>query len=313
IIIVACGTAAYAAHVGEYILEEYAGISTEVEFASEFRYRKPVLDKKTAVIVVSQSGETADTIASLREAKRHDVLTFGIVNAVGSTIAREVGSGAYIHAGPEIAVASTKVFVGMVNMFVLLALALGRQRTMSLVTGKRIADELLALPEKMKKVLEQKEHIFALAKKYTSYDHALFLGRKYNYPIAVEGAHKLKEISYVHAEGYPSGELKHGALALIDDRFYGLFIAPQDSVYDKSISGIQQFKARKGRVIALTTEGNTEVEKMADDVIYIPKTLEMLTPLLAVIPLQLFAYQTAVLRGCDVDQPRNLAKSVTVE
>lgn len=311
--IIACGTAAYAAQVGEYMIEEYAGIPVEVEIASEFRYRKPVLDKYTAVIIVSQSGETADTIASLREAKRHGVLTFSLVNVVGSTIAREVDGGAYIHAGPEIAVASTKAFVCMVNIFALLTMALGRQRGMSLVMGKRIAEELLALPKKVQTILEQNHDIALLAKKYHQYEHAFFLGRKYNAPIAAEGSLKLKETSYVHAESYPAGELKHGAIALIDDRFYSVFIAPKDSVYEKNISNIQEVKARGGRVIAITTQGNTEMEEYADDVMYIPKTLEMLTPMLSVIPLQLFAYHTAVLRECDVDQPRNLAKSVTVE
>lgn len=313
IIIVACGTAAYAAVVGEYMLEEYAGIPVEVELGSEFRYRKPVLDDKTAVVVVSQSGETADTIASLREAKRHGVLTFGIVNVVGSTIAREVDSGMYIHAGPEISVASTKAYLGMLNMFALLTLALGRQRNMSLTTGQRIAKELLELPAKIQSLLDNSDYIAEMAKKYQELDNAFFMGRKYNYPVAVEASHKLKEISYVHAEGYPSGEPKHGAIALVDDRFYSVFLAPQDSVYKKNVSNIQEFKARNGRIIVLTTEGNEDFADMADDVIYIPKTLEMLTPILAIIPLQLFAYHVAVLRGTDVDQPRNLAKSVTVE
>lgn len=313
IIIVACGTAAYAAQVGEYMLEEYAGIPVEVEIGSEFRYRKPVLDKRTAVIALSQSGETADTIASLREAKRQGVLTFGLVNVVGSTIAREVDGGAYIHAGPEVAVASTKAYVGMVNMFALLTLALGRQRGMSVVTGQRIAKELQAIPEKMQQVLNQATSIEEIAKKYAKLDHAFFVGRKYNYPVAIEGSHKLKEISYAQAEGYAAGELKHGALALIDDRFFTVALAPQDSVYEKNLSNIQEMKARKATVIVVTTEGNTDFDDIADDVIHIPKTLEMLTPLLSVLPLQLFAYYFAVERGCDIDQPRNLAKSVTVE
>jgi glucosamine--fructose-6-phosphate aminotransferase (isomerizing) len=295
------------------MIEEYVGIPVTVDVGSEFRYRSPVLDKKTAVIVVSQSGETADTIASLREAKRRGVLTFGMVNVVGSTLAREVDAGMYIHAGPEVAVASTKAFVGMINMFALLTMSLGRQRDMSMVMGQRIARELKGLPKKMEKVLELDKEIKRIAKKYQKYDHAFFLGRKYNFAIAREGAQKLKEIAYVHAEGYHSGELKHGPLALIDNRFYSVFIAPKDSVYEKSISNIQELRARKGKAIVITTEGNKEMEKYADDVIYIPKTLEMLTPLLAIVPLQLFAYHMAVLRGCDVDQPRNLAKSVTVE
>ncbi len=313
ITLVACGSASYAAVVGEYMIEEYAGITTEVEIGSEFRYRKSVIDKNTAVVVISQSGETADSIASLREAKRQGALTFGIVNVVGSTIAREVESGAYIHAGPEIAVASTKAFVGMINLLALFALALGRQRGLSLTHGQRIAKELLKLPKKVENILEQNDRILKIAEKYQDLDHAFFLGRKYNFGIAREGAQKLKEISYVNAEGYHSGELKHGPLALIDDRFYSVFVMPQDSVYDKNVSNLQELKARKGKAIVVTTQGNTELNDLADDIIYIPKTLEMLTPLLSVIPLQLFAYHTAVLRGCDVDQPRNLAKSVTVE
>ncbi len=313
IIIVACGTASFAARVGATMIEEYAGVPTRVEIGSEFRYKKPYLDERTGVIVVSQSGETADTIASLREAKLHGALTFGIVNVVGSTIAREVDSGAYIHAGPEISVASTKAFVGMINMFALLTLALGRQRDMSLVTGRRIAEELVKIPALMEKVLKQDKKIAKLAKKYHELDHAFYMGRKYNEPIAYEGALKIKEISYMHAEGYASGEFKHGAIALMDDRFFSFFIAPQDSVYEKNLSNIQEVKARKGRVIAITTEGNKEMEPVADDLLYIPKTLEMLTPLLSTIPMQLFAYHVAKLRGCDIDQPRNLAKSVTVE
>lgn len=313
IIIVACGSAAIAGHIGEYMLEEYAGIPTEVEIGSEFRYRNPVLDEKTAVVVVSQSGETADTIASLREAKRRGALTFGIVNVVGSTLAREVDSGMYIHAGPEIGVASTKAMLGMINMFGLFTMAVGRQREMSLVEGKRIAEEMHRIPKLMKRCLELNDDMRALAEKYKDFDHAFFLGRKYNYPSAMEGALKLKELAYVHAEAYPCGELKHGPLALVDDRFFNVVVMPKDSVYEKNLSNLQEVRARNGRAIVITTEGNKEVAEYADDVIYIPKTIEMLTPLLSIIPLQLFAYHVAVLRGCDVDQPRNLAKSVTVE
>lgn len=313
IIIVSCGTAAYASYIGEYMLEEYGGISTKVVLGSEFRYRKAVLNKYTAVVVVSQSGETADTIASLREAKRLGAMTFGIVNVVGSTIAREVDSGAFIHAGPEVAVASTKAFMGMLNIFALLTLSLGRQRKLSLVGGTRIAKELLMIPEKIERILESAPSVQKLAEKYSQYEHAFFLGRKYNVGVALEGSHKLKEIAYVHSEAYVAGELKHGALALIDDRFYSLFIVPKDSVYEKNLSSVQQVKARKGRVVVVTTEGNRDFDTFADDVITIPKTLEMLTPMLAIVPLQLLAYYTAVLRGSDVDQPRNLAKSVTVE
>ncbi len=313
IIIVACGTAAIASEVGQYMLEEYAGIPTAVVLGSEFRYKKPVIDEHTAVVVVSQSGETADTIASLREAKRLGALTFGIVNVVGSTIAREVDGGMYIHAGPEIAVASTKAFLGMVNMFALLTMSLGRQREMSLVMGQRIAKELKALPKKIQQILDSVVEVETLAKKYQKFDHAFYLGRKYNAGIAFEGALKLKELAYVHAEGYASGELKHGPLALIDDRFYTVVIAPDDSVFEKNLSNIQEIRARGGRVFAIATEGNTDIQKVVDDVFYIPKSLEMLTPILSVIPLQLFAYYVAKFRGSDIDQPRNLAKSVTVE
>lgn len=314
IVIVACGGASIAARVGEYMLEEYAGIPVKMEIGSEFRYRKPVLDEHTAVVVVSQSGETADTIASLREAKRQGVFTFGIVNVVGSTLAREVDAGMYIHAGPEVAVASTKVMSGMITMFSLLALAIGRQRGMSVVTGKRIAKELQNVSVLVEKMLkDNREHIETLGKKYAKYDHAFFLGRKYNMPAAFEGALKLKEIAYVHGEGYPSGELKHGPLALLDDRFFVCAIAPKDSVYEKNLSNIQEVRARKGVILALATEGETGIENYVDDVIYIPKTLEMLTPLLSMVVVQLLAYYIAIERKCDIDQPRNLAKSVTVE
>lgn len=313
IIIIACGTARYAGLVGEYMLEEYAGIPVEVEFASEFRYRKPILNRKTAVIAVSQSGETADTLAAIREAKKKGALTLGIVNAVGSTIARETDAGVYNHAGPEIAVASTKAFTSQLTVLVLMTVMLGRQRSMSTVTGQRILKELLELPEKISKILKSKEEIAALAKKYQKYDHFMYLGRKYCYPLSEEGALKLKEISYVHAEGYASGEMKHGPIALIDGDFPTFAIIPKDSVFEKGISNLEEIKARSGKIIALTTEGADEVGGVADDVIEIPKTLEMLTPLLAVAPLQLFAYYVAVAKGLDVDKPRNLAKSVTVE
>jgi glucosamine--fructose-6-phosphate aminotransferase (isomerizing) len=311
--IAACGTARNAGLVGEYMLEEYAGVSTEVDYASEFRYRKPVLDNKTIVIALSQSGETADTLAAVREAKEKGSLTLGIVNAVGSSIARETDAGVYNHIGPEISVASTKAFTSQVTILTLLTVLLGRQRQMSLVTGQRIIKELLALPEKIKKVLELNDHIKSIAEKYYQVKHFAYLGRKYNQPVAYEGALKLKEISYIHAEGFPSGEMKHGAIALIDKNFPSLFIAPVDSVYEKNLSNMQEIKSRGGKIIAITTEGNEKIADLADDVIYIPKTLEMLTPILSVIPLQLFAYHMAILNGRDVDKPRNLAKSVTVE
>ncbi|MFA6255138.1 MAG: glutamine--fructose-6-phosphate transaminase (isomerizing) [Patescibacteria group bacterium] len=312
--IVACGTAYYASLIGEYMIEEYAGIPTEVCIASEFRYRKPILDaKKDAVLVLSQSGETADTLAAVREAQEKGVLALGIVNVIGSTIAQETDAGIYNHAGPEIGVASTKVFVSQLTILSLLTLFLGRQRQMSLVMGKRIAEELLKIPSQIEEILKQNEEIAKIAKKYSKYNDFFFLGRKYNYPTALEGALKLKEISYIHAEGGSSGELKHGPIAMIDPDFPTVFICPKDSVYEKNISNLEEVKARHGKVIALATVGDEEIGKDADDIIYIPKTLEMLTPILAVVPLQLFAYHVAVLRGRDVDKPRNLAKSVTVE
>jgi len=311
--IIACGTSYYAGLVGEYMLEEYAGIFTDVDFASEFRYRKPILDKKTASIFISQSGETTDTLAALKEVKRKGGLTSGIVNVVGSSVARETEAGVYNHAGPEIGVASTKAFTSQLTVLALLTLFLGRQREMSLVMGQRIAKELSRIPELVKKVLENHSQIEKLAKKYKDFNNFLFIGRKYNYPVALEGALKLKEISYIHAEGYGAGEMKHGPIALIDENFPTMAISPSDSVYGKMISNIQEIKARNGRIMAVATEGNEDIKKIVEDVIYIPKTLEMLTPILSIIPLQLFAYYMGVLRGCDVDKPRNLAKSVTVE
>ncbi|MFH0956103.1 MAG: glutamine--fructose-6-phosphate transaminase (isomerizing) [Candidatus Falkowbacteria bacterium] len=313
VVIAACGTARNAGLVGEYMLEEYAGISCEVDYASEFRYRKPVLDSQTAIIVISQSGETADTLAAIREAKEKGALTLGIVNAVGSTIARETDAGVYNHIGPEISVASTKAFTSQVTILTLLTVLFGRQRLMSLITGQRIIKELLALPEKIQKVLELNDQIKTIAEKYYQVKHFAYLGRKYNQPVAFEGALKLKELSYIHAEGFASGEMKHGAIALIDEEFPCLFIAPVDSVYEKNLSNMQEIKSRGGKIIVVTTEGNEKITDLADDVIYIPKTLEMLTPILSVIPLQLFAYHMTVLNDRDVDKPRNLAKSVTVE
>jgi glutamine---fructose-6-phosphate transaminase (isomerizing) len=313
LILVSCGTSYYAALVGKYMLEEYAGIETQVEYASEFRYRKPILDKNTAVIAISQSGETADTLAAIREAKNKGSLALGIVNVVGSTIARETDAGVYNHAGPEIGVASTKAFTSQISILALLTLYLGRQRNMSYVMGKRIADELKKIPKLIETTLLQSREIKKIANKYKSFGNFLYLGRKYNFPIALEGALKIKEIAYVHAEGYPSGEMKHGPIALIDKNFPSVVLAPKDSVYEKSISGIQEIKARGGRVIAIATRGDKSIGKLANEVIYIPKTLEMLTPLVSVVPLQLLAYYFAVNKDLDVDKPRNLAKSVTVE
>ncbi len=311
--IIACGTARHAGLVGEYMLEEYAGIPTKVDAASEFRYRKPILDKKTAVIAISQSGETADTLAAIREAKSKGILTIGITNVVGSTQARETDAGIYNHAGPEIGVASTKAYTSQLTILALLTLCLGRQRQLSLVMGQRIAKELSMIPELVKKILESEPKIKELAEKYKNFDNLLYLGRKYNYATAREGAHKIKETAYVHAEGCRGGEPKHCEIALISEKFPSVCVVPSDSVYNKMVSNIQEIRARKGPVIAIATEGNEEIKSLVDDVIYIPKTLEMLTPILAIVPLQLFAYYVAALRGCDVDKPRNLAKSVTVE
>ncbi|EKE11175.1 MAG: hypothetical protein ACD_15C00133G0026 [uncultured bacterium] len=313
IVIVGCGTARLAGMVGEYMLEEYAGIPTEVDYAHEFRYRKSVIDEKTALIAISQSGETADTLAAVREAKEKGALTLGIVNVVGSTIARETDAGVYTHSGPEIAVASTKAFTSQLAVMTLITVLFGRQRQMSLVTGQRIIRELDQIPAKIKKILSDNKEILKVAKKYHQYENFAYLGRKYNHPIAFEGAIKLKELTYIHAEGFASGEMKHGPIAMIDGNFPCVFVAPRDSVYEKNFSGIQEIKARGGKVIAIATVGDKEMAKVADDVIYIPKTLEMLTPILAAIPLQLFAYHMAVLNKKDVDKPRNLAKSVTVE
>ena len=325
IILVACGTSHFATIAGEYMLEEYAGILTEVDIASEFRYRKPILDKNTAAIFVSQSGETADTLAALRELKKKNILTLGITNVVGSSQSRETDAGIYTRSGPEIAVASTKAFLGQLAVLAMLTVYLGRQREMALVMGKRIVSELSKIPNLTREVLKLAPEIKKLAKKYKprtksdalvlgrDFKNFFFIGRKYNYPIASEGALKLKEISYLHAEGVAGGELKHGSLALINENFPTITICPSDSVYDKMVSNIQEIKVRGGPVIAIATEGNEEIKKIVDDVIYIPKTLEMLTPMLSVIPLHLFAYYMAVLLGNDIDKPRNLAKSVTVE
>jgi len=311
--VIACGTARHAALVGEYMLEEYANIPAEVDSGSEFRYRKPVLDKDTAFIFVSQSGETADTLAALRDVKQRGLITLGVVNVVGSSVARETDAGIYIRSGPEIAVASTKATTSQIVTLALLTLFFGRQKDMALVMGQRIARELAKIPELVKKALEQDPKIKELAEKYKPYNNFMYIGRKYDYPTAREGAHKIKEVAYVHAEGCRGGELKHCELALIDEDFPTVAICPSNSVYEKMISNIEEIKARGGPVIAIATEGNEEIKNLVDDVIYIPKTLEMLTPILALIPLQLFAYYSGVLRGYNVDKPRNLAKSVTVE
>lgn len=313
LVIVACGTAYSAACVGKYMIEEYVGIPVEVDYAHEFRYRRPIIGKNTAVLAISQSGETADTLAAIRESKEKGALTLGVVNVVGSTIARETDAGIYNHAGPEIGVASTKAYTSQLTILALLTVFLGRQRQMSLSMGKRIIDEIELLPEKVKKILDGAKKIEEIAERYNKYTSFAYLGKKYNYPLATEGAIKLKEISYIHAEGFAAGELKHGPIAMIDENFPSVFIIPRDSVYEKNLSSIQEIKARSGKVIAIATEGDRSIESLADEVIYIPKTLEMLTPVLTVIPMQLLAYYVGVSKGYDVDKPRNLAKSVTVE
>ncbi len=314
IIIIGCGTASYAGKVGEYMFEEYSKLPTKLEIASEFRYKNSILDNKTAVLAISQSGETADTIEAIREAKRKGCLTIGLVNTVGSSIAKETDAGVYCRVGQEVGVASTKVFLSQISILALITVFLGRQREMSLITGKNILEQLDELPNLAKKVLEQSDNIKKLAKKYSKYRNFYFLGRKYNFPIAMEGALKLKEIAWkIHAEGIAGGELKHGQIALIDENFPTIAICPSDSVYSKMENALEEIKARKGKIIAIATQGNEEIKNLADDVIYIPKTIEMLTPILSVIPLHFFAACLGLELGLDIDKPRNLAKSVTVE
>ena len=313
LIILACGTSWHAGLIGEYMIEDHARIPVAVEYASEFRYRNPIVDAGTTVLVISQSGETIDTLAAMREAQRKGARTLGIVNVVGSTIARESNGGVYIHAGPEIGVASTKAFTSQVTVLALLTLALGRQRAMSRESGIAVARELDSIPHKIEQILERSDAVRAIAQKYGQRNNFIYLGRGYNFPVALEGALKLKEISYIHAEGYPAAEMKHGPIALIDENMPVVFLCPRDSAYEKVINNMMEVRARKGRIIAIATEGDTEVAALADHVLYIPQTLPMLQPMLSVIPLQLLAYHVAVMRGCDVDQPRNLAKSVTVE
>lgn len=314
IIITSCGTALYAGMVGEYMIEEFAKIPVEIEYASEFRYRSPIVEPGTAIISVTQSGETADTLAAIREAKRQGAMTLAIVNTVGSTIARESDAVIYNQIGPEIGVASTKAFISQVVIMALITLHIGKlKEAIDRETEKSIIMEILALPEKIVKILEQKDKVKEIAEKYKGYDDFLFMGRKYTFPIAYEGALKLKEISYVHAEGYGAGEMKHGPIAMIDEKFPTISLCLSDDVYEKMISNVQEIKARSGRVLAIATEGNNDITKMADEVIYIPQTIPMLSPILTAIPLQLFAYYFGTGRGYDVDKPRNLAKSVTVE
>ena len=313
VVLTACGTSWHAALVGEYMLEELARLPAEVEYASEFRYRNPLVDERTLVIVISQSGETADTLAALREAKRRGARTLGIVNVVGSSIAREVDGGIFLHAGPEIGVASTKAFTSQIAALALFTLHLGRLRSLSILQGREIVRALRKLPAQVDEVLAKRSVIEELAERYTRAQNVLYLGRGYNFPVALEGALKLKEISYIHAEGYPAAEMKHGPIALIDELMPVVFVAPRDAVHAKIVSNIEEVRARGGRVIAVVTEGDTEITALVDHAIAIPETLDMLTPILTSVPLQLLAYHIAVRRGCNVDQPRNLAKSVTVE
>ncbi len=314
IIILGCGTSWHAGLIGEYLIEELARIPTEVEYASEFRYRNPIINEGDVVIALSQSGETADTMAALEIAKQKGAITYGIVNVVGSSIARLTDSGSYIHVGPEIGVASTKAFTGQLTLLILLALHLGRKR--ALVPDsffQRLLLELEAIPKKIEVVLKQKDHIRYIAETISESTNALYLGRGANFPMALEGALKLKEISYIHAEGYPAAEMKHGPIALIDENMPVIVIATNQSAYEKIASNVQEVKARKGKVIAIVKEGDREISQMADYTIEVPHTEELVAPLMAAIPLQLLSYYIATIRGCDVDQPRNLAKSVTVE
>ena len=314
IIIVACGTSWHASLIGKQLLEGICQIPVEVEYASEFRYSNPVIDSRDVVIAISQSGETADTLAAVQLAKERGSFIYGICNAIGSSIPRATNTGSYIHVGPEIGVASTKAFTGQVTVLTMLALAIGKARgTIAHEDYIQLVQELNAIPEKMKKVLELNDRIRDISRVFTYAHNFLYLGRGYNYPVALEGALKLKEISYIHAEGYPAAEMKHGPIALIDEEMPVVVVATHNQLYDKLMSNIQEIKARKGRVIAIVTEGDEKVKNLADEFIELPQTLECLEPLLATIPLQLLAYHIAICKGKDVDQPRNLAKSVTVE
>jgi glucosamine--fructose-6-phosphate aminotransferase (isomerizing) len=313
IIISACGTSWHSGLVGEYMLEQFARIPTEVEYASEFRYRNPIIYPDDAIIFISQSGETADTLAAMREVKNKGALALGICNVVGSSIARESIAGVYTHAGPEIGVASTKAFTSQLIVLALITLLIARKKDMSIVDGRKIGEELLTLPDKIQKILDLNKQIEIIADEFESARNFLYLGRGYNFPVALEGALKLKEISYIHAEGYPAAEMKHGPIALIDDDMPAVFIAPKDSTYDKIMSNIEEVKARRGKIIAIASECDDKIDKIVDYTIKIPDTVRMLMPILTVIPLQLLAYHIAVKKGLNVDQPRNLAKSVTVE
>ena len=313
IILIACGTASYAGLAGKYMFERLAGIPTELDVASEFRYRDPIIDQQTLVFGISQSGETADTLAALKEAKQKGAFVRGIVNVVGSTIARETDGGTYIHAGPELAVASTKAYTNMVAVLALYALQFGRLNKLTVATGQRLLNALQEIPEKMKIILKQSDKIKTLAEKYKNSRDFFFLGRGINFPVALEGSLKLKEITYIHSEAYPGGEMKHGPIALLSPDFPVFAIMTKNQLYDKMRSNVEEIKARKAPIILLATDGDSQANELANDIIYIPQTMELLEPMLNVLPLQLFAYHMAVALGRDVDRPRNLAKSVTVE
>jgi glucosamine--fructose-6-phosphate aminotransferase (isomerizing) len=313
IIMTACGTSYHAGLIGEYLIEALARIPVEVEYASEFRYRNPPLDRKSIVLGITQSGETADTLAALRESKRKGLPTLALCNVVGSTIAREADGGIFLHAGPEIGVASTKAFTAQVTVLTLLALYLGRIRHLSFAAGQRIIEELRRMPDLVRQTLQCHEDVKRIAQKYHHVSNFLYLGRQYLYPVALEGALKLKEISYIHAEGYAAAEMKHGPIALVDENTPSVFLAPHCPVYDKIMSNLEEIKARGGPVIAVACEDDDLIAAKADDLIYVPRVAEHWQPLVSVIPLQLLAYHIALLRGCDIDKPRNLAKSVTVE
>ncbi|MGD8781715.1 MAG: glutamine--fructose-6-phosphate transaminase (isomerizing) [Ignavibacteria bacterium] len=313
IIISACGTSWHAALVGEYMIEQYCGIPVEVEYASEFRYRNPLIDPEDTIIFISQSGETADTLAALKETRRRGPLVLGICNVVGSSIARATDAGVYIHAGPEIGVASTKAFTSQLIVLAQITLLIARMRNMSNAEGYEIIKEMQDLPDKINQILKLNDQIEEIAEEFKDAKNFLYLGRGYNFPVALEGALKLKEISYIHAEGYPAAEMKHGPIALIDENMPAVFIAPKDPIYEKVVSNIEEVKARNGKIIAIVSNSDDKLDNLVDYTISIPETTPMLLPVLTVIPLQLLAYHVAVKKGLDVDQPRNLAKSVTVE
>ncbi|MFT5037359.1 MAG: glucosamine--fructose-6-phosphate aminotransferase (isomerizing) [Candidatus Azotimanducaceae bacterium] len=313
LMLVGCGSAAYATELGKYIIEEYAKLPVDTELGSEYRYRTIIADKKSAVLAVTQSGETADTLASVRKAKEMGLLTLGIVNVVGSTIARETDAGVYNHAGPEISIASSKAVISQIVVLILVSLLIGRAKEMTEEEGKEIVAALQSLPKEVQKVLDQRDQIQKIAEKYAHYKDAMYIGRKFHAPIAYEGSLKLKEVTYIHAEAYAGGELKHGSIALLDENFPVIALVPQDEVYEKMISNIEEVKARKAPVLAIATEGDTHIADLADDVIYVPKVHPIVQPIVSTIPTYLFAYYVGVAKGLNVDRPRNLAKSVTVE